>query len=36
MGACNCISKDAGKNDSVLNTDKYGFLGTLIENINNK
>ena len=23
MGACNCILRDAGKNEPVLNTDKY-------------
>lgn len=31
MGACNCISRDAGKNEPVLNTDKYRNLGKFIK-----
>lgn len=29
MGACNCISREAGKNEPVLNTEKNKNLGIL-------
>lgn len=31
MGACNCISRDAGNNEPVLNTEKYRNLGNNIQ-----
>lgn len=27
MGACNCISRETGKNEPDLNTEKYRNLG---------
>jgi hypothetical protein len=29
MGACNCISREAGKNEPDLDTEKYRILGKI-------
>lgn len=29
MGACNCVTRDSGNNEPVLNTEKYSELGRI-------